>query len=217
MKKRIISALCVAIAGLIVIPVAASNGSDISSTDEWGETIQEYVDIIDEDDETLEKSLITADDGEIILPQIEIDMAKDFYITSGYEEKEAEELAIQYVKEINALYQEAIANGYTVTDDEIQEHLDELKKQYETAENKDEIHAFMNKFDNEQAYWDFQFEMFKKDLPIQKYNAAREQEFIEEQTINDNPDEILKLQNEWADEFEDMKEDAIEEYDFTIE
>ena len=138
-------------------------------------------------------------------------------MTSGYEEKEAEELAIQYVKEINVLYQEAIANGFTVTDEEIQEHLDQLKKQYETAENKDEIYAFMNKFENEQAYWDFQFEIFKKDLPIQKYNAAREQEFIEEQTVNDNPDEMLKAQDEWTDEFQDMKEDAIEEYDFTIE
>ncbi len=217
MKKRIISALCVAIAGLIVIPVAASNDPDISNTNEWGETIQEYVDIVDGSDETIEKSLVTADNGEIILPQTEIDMAKDFYITSGYGEKEAEELAVQYVKEINVLYQEAIANGYTVTDEEIQMHLDELKKQYETAENKDEIHAFMSKFENEQAYWDFQFEMFKKDLPIQKYNAAREQEFIEEQAANDNPDEILKAQEEWADEFEDTKEDAVEEYDFTIE
>mgnify|MGYP002512313541 CR=1 FL=1 len=217
MKKRIISALCVAIAGLVVIPAAASNDPDISTTDEWGENIQEYVDVIDGNDETIEKSLVTADDGEIILPQTEIDMAKDFYLTSGYEEKEAEELAIQYVKEINVLYQEAIANGYTVTDEEIQEHLDELKKQYETAENKDEIHAFMSKFENEQAYWDFQFEMLKKDLPIQKYNAAREQEFIEEQTVNDNLDEKLKAQEEWEDEFESQKEDAVEEYDFSIE
>ena len=200
------------------MPAAANKGNDISDVSEWGDSIQEYAEPVAEEDAAIEESLKPVAAGEeIVLPQTEIDMAKAFYLDAGYGEKEAEEAALQYVKEINVLYQEAIANGYDVTDQEIRDYLEELKQQYETAENKEEIQAFMDQFDSEEAYWDFQFEIYKKDLPIQKYNEAREQEYVEEQNTDGNPDEILEIQNEWADEFEEEKAEAVENYEFTVE
>ena len=182
----------------------------------WGDSIQKYADKIDGGDKAIEKSLKPAVDGRIVLPQTEIDMAADFYLISGYGEKEAKELALEYVKEVNALYQEAIANNYTVTDQEIEEFLEEQKRQYEQAENKEEVYAFMGRFENEQEYWEFQAEIYKKDLPIQKYNAAREREFMEEQ-ISDGSADGLEFQEKWEDEFNKQRAEAVEKYEFVVE
>lgn len=225
MRKKFFSVLSVCLLlCLLGIPAYADCNNDISDVDKWGNTIQGYADAIVSHDESIEESLRMPEGKEIVLPQIEIDMAKDFYISSGYEEKKAEKLAVQYVKEINVLYQEAIANGFTVSDQEIQEQLEQLKNQYQTAENKEEIHAFIEKFENEQAYWDFQFEMYKKDLPIQKYNAARERAFIEEKQSSIekkrafaiSPEERMKIQEEWENVFDEEKETSVKEYEYTI-
>lgn len=201
--------------GTEFIAVNAFDFSIVQSVCEWGESIQKYVDKIDEGDKAMQESLKPVEDGKIILPQIEIDMAKEFYMISGYEEMEAESLAIQYTKEINALYQEALANGYAVSDQEIQEYLEELKKLYQEAENKEEVYSFMDRFESEQAYWDFQFEVYKKNLPIQKYNAAGEREFMEEQGVSGSTDEV-ESQDRWADEFEKRKAEAVGKYEFVV-
>lgn len=196
------------------VAVNAFGVSIVQMLQEWGDSVQNYVDKFGGKDEAVEKSLEMSKRGKIILPQTEIDMAKDFYLVSGYGEKEAEALALQYVKETNALYQEAVANGYTVSDQEIRDYLEEQKEQYQTADNKEEIYAFMERFESEQAYWDFQFEIYKKDLPIQKYNAAREREFMQEQAENGSIDKTGDL---WAEEFERQKARAVEKYDFAVE
>ncbi len=217
MKKRIISACIVAATCcLLAIPAAADGNRGVSDIEKWGDSIQKYTETVTNQDEAIMESLKPAENGKIILPQTEIDMAKDFYISAGYGEAEAERLALQYVKEINVLYQEAFSNGYTASDQEIREHLDSLKEQYQTAENKEEMQAFMDKFENEQAYWDYQFEIYKKDLPIQKYNADREKKYLEEQTSEDGQTERLAIQGDWEEEFEYRKKAAVEESDFVV-
>lgn len=160
------------------------------------------------------------------MPQIEIDQAKDFYISAGYSDAEAQEAAIAYVKEINTLYQEAIKHGYAVTDDEISAHIEQMKVDFQNAENKDEIYDFINSFENEEAYWDFQFEMLKKDLPIQRYVADKENEYINRNTPNnlsasansvEYSDKVLEVQEEWVDQFEAIKDDAENRYEYKIE
>ncbi len=198
------------------IAVNAFGFSVVQTICNWGDSIQKYANKVDGADEAIEKSLKPAADGRIVLPQAEIDMAEDFYLISGYREKEAKELALQYVKEINALYQEAIANGYTASDQEVEEFLKEQKRQYEQAENKEEVYAFMDRFESEQAYWEFQSEVYKKDLPIQKYNASREREFMEKQIAGGSADS-LELQDRWEHEFQRQKAEAVEKYEFVVE
>lgn len=225
MGKKLISVLSVCLLlCLLGITACAGRSHCISDADGQDGSIQGYAGTIDVHGEAVEESLRMSEGKEIILPQAEIDMAEDFYISSGCGEDEAEKLAVKYVKEINALYQEAVANGYTVSEQEIREQLEQLKSQYQTAENKEEIRAFIDKFENEQAYWDFQFEMYKKDLPIQKYNADREQVFIEEKQDSFerergfavSPEEKLEIQEEWADMFGEEKEALVKEYEYTI-
>ena len=120
MKKRIVS--CMLILGVIWIMTVASTKAEISSFDKienWGNSVQKYVVNPIGENSAVVESLKPVKDNKIILPEIEINQAKDFYIAAGDEEKGASDLAVKYVKDINTLYQEAIKNGYNVTDDEI--------------------------------------------------------------------------------------------------
>ena len=162
---------------------------------------------------TVVESLKPVKDNKIILPEIEINQAKDFYIAAGYEEKGASDLAVKYVKDINTLYQEAIKNGYNVTDDEILAHIEQMKKEFEVAENKDEIDDFIDKFENEDAYWKFQFEMLKKDLPIQKYVSEKERNYISKNMPINEVSEYIG-DNTSADEI--MKESIESNYSYII-
>ena len=146
MKKRIVS--CMLILGVIWIMTVASTKAEISSFDKienWGNSVQKYVVNPIGENSAVVESLKPVKDNKIILPEIEINQAKDFYIAAGYEEKGASDLAVKYVKDINTLYQEAIKNGYNVTDDEILAHIEQMKKEFEVAENKDEIDDFIDK------------------------------------------------------------------------
>ena len=227
MKKRIVS--CMLILGVIWIMTVASTKAEISSFDKienWGNSVQKYVVNPIGENSAVVESLKPVKDNKIILPEIEINQAKDFYIAAGYEEKGASDLAVKYVKDINTLYQEAIKNGYNVTDDEILAHIEQMKKEFEVAENKDEIDDFIDNFENEDAYWKFQFEMLKKDLPIQKYVSEKERNYISKnmpinevsEYIGDNTsaDEIMKVQEKWDSEFEIMKESIESNYSYII-
>ena len=53
--------------------------------------------------------------------------------------KDAKQKAIDHVEEQNALYVEAIKNGFDVTDDEVKAYIEELKKNINNSDNKDEV------------------------------------------------------------------------------
>lgn len=228
MKKRIVSVLLVLTVLFATGIVTLANKSNNSSpTEALGKSIQKYVNDFDTENAAVKKSLNPLNGNEIILPQNEIDMAKDFYIATGYEEDVALNFAIEYVKDINTLYQEALKNGYSVTQNEINEHLNQMKIEFQTAENKEEIYSYIDLFESEAAYWEFQFEMFKKDLPIQKYISDKEYEFINKNLANELSgkaysnqayyDKMAEFQEAWIDEFENLKNEAKRNYDFIIE
>jgi len=57
----------------------------------------------------------------------DIEQATEFYILAGYEQSDAEDKAVEYMLQRDATYQRAIAVGYSVSDDEINDYLDDLK------------------------------------------------------------------------------------------
>lgn len=222
MKKQIISVFLVFGLVCMLFISAMETNSNSSKVELWGEAVQEYVTSPIGEDAAVLRSLDVAVDNKITLPQIEINQAKDFYIIAGYGESEAYELAITYVKEINALYQEAIKNGYTVTEDEISAYLEQLKTEFNSAGNSEEIYSFINSFESEEEYWNFQFEMLKKDLPIQKYVAAMESEFVNASISNVPATETYdatseEVQGEWERQFENMKDIVKTSYSYSIE
>lgn len=104
----------------------------------------------------------------------EIEQATRFYELSGVDPTTAKNQAVDYMKQREALYQEAIANGYTVTDEEVRQYINQLKDTVKTAQNSDAVKKVISQFPSEDAYWDYEFTVYKKDLPIQKYVANME-------------------------------------------
>lgn len=99
--------------------------------------------------------------------------AVEFYRMQGMSEEEAKEQAIAYLKERDQLYEEAVKAGYDVTDSEVEAYLEELKQTFYHADNSEDAMAVMEQFDSEEDYWKYEFEVYKKDLPIIKYREAQ--------------------------------------------
>lgn len=139
----------------------------------------------------------------------EIEKYKKYFTLAGSDDPEKE--AIDYAEERNALYVAAMENGYTVTDEEVWEYLEELKSILKQEENAGMYEAAVSGFESEEAYWDFEFEVYKVELPIQKYVASLESQYQKETGIENQE----KFDAEWNEKFEEIKEEFVEEQNFT--
>ena len=68
-------------------------------------------------------------------------------------------------------------------------------------------------FDSEEDYWNYEFEVYKKDLPIQKYMAAKEKEFKE---VAPQAKSINEIEEEWQEYYEQIKAQAVENEEFKV-
>ena len=53
----------------------------------------------------------------------------------------------KYMKEFNAMYVEAVNNGFDVTEQEVDDYISELKKLSEEAENADDVEKVIAQFE----------------------------------------------------------------------
>lgn len=134
----------------------------------------------------------------------DIEQAKQFFVLAGMDEKSAQEQAVEYTLEREALYHAAIENGYTVTEQEVRDYLEELKVILNSADNKEVFLDILSQFDSEEDYWKFQFSVYQKDLPIQHYVKDLEQRYMKTQIYSENGDET---NNDWEVYFEQFKDD----------
>ena len=148
-----------------------------------------------------------------VITNKEVEQAIAFYDTFGMSAEEARKQAILYVEEREALYQQAIEAGYTVTDKEVYDYLEELKQFINQSENKEDAMAIIEQFDSEEDYWNYEFEVYKKDLPIQKYMAAKEKEFKE---VAPQAKSINEIEEEWQEYYEQIKAQAVENEEFKV-
>ena len=142
----------------------------------------------------------------------EIQQYVDYYKNEGLNEDEALAAAVEDAEERNALYVEAIKNGYTVTDEEIYQWLDVLRAALE-EDTTGVYQAALEGFDSEEAYWDYEYEVYTVDLPIQNYVSAKEKEFF-----MNNP-EVMNADipyNEWTKAFEELKDELVEKQNFQV-
>lgn len=139
--------------GILVMNVKEPVAEDKSQTEmfsEWGSILSQNIDSNNEEAAAVE-----------------------FYRMQGMSEEEAKEQAIAYLKERDQLYEEAVKAGYDVTDSEVEAYLEELKQTFYHADNSEDAMAVMEQFDSEEDYWKYEFEVYKKDLPIIKYREAQ--------------------------------------------
>lgn len=217
MKKKLLIAGfgLILLSGIALIFVNANNSTG-SLMSELGAKLNKHSSTADMSG----SSTIYAQGKNAVVTQDEVAQAKNFYIISGLSETEAEEKAASYMMELEAMYQKAIHAGYSVTDDEVSTYIDTLKEMTASAENKDDVQKLISQFDSEEAYWDYQLEVYKKNLPIQNYVSDLQKQFYEnnadtliaEKEINEEGD----ISGEWETYFEQFKLDAVEEEDYAI-
>lgn len=152
-KKCIQSAIVIVFMGILVMNIKEPVAEDKSQTEmfsEWGSILSQNIDSNNEEAAAVE-----------------------FYRMQGMSEEKAKEQAIAYLKERDQLYEEAVKAGYDVTDSEVEAYLEELKQTLYHADNSEDVMAVMEQFDSEEDYWKYEFEVYKKDLPIIKYREAQ--------------------------------------------
>lgn len=135
----------------------------------------------------------------IYLTSSDVEQAVMFYTLNGMTEKAALQKAILYMAEREVLYQKAVEAGYTVTDEEIREYLEELKANMDSADNREDAMRIMEQFASEEAYWEYEFAVCQKNLLVQNYVADLEKQFMME---NGNSEA-------WPEYFEEYKKKLI--------
>ncbi|MGN0242161.1 MAG: hypothetical protein ACI4CS_10780 [Candidatus Weimeria sp.] len=110
------------------------------------------------------------------------------------------ELAAQYYKEYNSLYARAIESGYGVTSEEVDSYVSKLKKSFEKTgvneEAKQVYKQVSSSFENMEAYWDYEKQVYMKSLPIQKMNADLMDKFYKENP-GDSDEEFTAYYNKF--------------------
>lgn len=156
------------------------------------------------------ENVISGDDiyeagSDVLITNQEMDIAKSFYVLQGRSEAEAEKEATKYVEEYNAMYVEAVNNGYDVTEDEVEKYISDLKTAAKDAENSDDVKKVIDQFESEDEYWEYQKIVCQKQLPIQKYVKVLEEEYMAKEGLDENSTEAT---DSWNSQLDKIKEKA---------
>lgn len=214
MKKGLKNAGAAAIimAALCLIILTAANDSGTSDTGNSGpENSQMYAwGSIQKNYREEKKGLsdpIVLQGKSAEITESELKMAADFYKLTGLSEEESLKTAVSYLKKREALYQEAEKNGFTVTEQEVKDYLQELKTQLYESENQDEVLAVIEGFGSEEEYWEYELSVYRKNLPIVKYAEDVHKR------ISAKKGRPLS-QEEWMEYYEQLKNTLVEQQNY---
>ena len=211
MKKKIIYVLCILGVLLVLLGLKKRNDTMYSSgvyhLNRSGivESIENNnivvrLDKLNEQDESI---YARGKSGGVITTK-DIEQATEFYILAGYEQSDAEDKAVEYMLQRDATYQRAIAVGYSVSDDEINDYLDDLKVTINDSINSEEAQALISQFGSEEEYWQHESEVYKINLPIEKYLESLKQEYLKNsistQSNNQEAEETIENYNRYIEE-----------------
>ena len=152
--------------------------------------------------EYLSRDDIYAVGNNIAVSKAEVQQYTDFYLNNGESEENAQKLAEKDAMERNALYVAAIQNGFSVTDEEIQEWLTKLRTMLEN-DTTGVYQAALDGFDSEEAYWAYEYEVYRVDLPIQNYVSSLQQGInviSEHGNYNSDTEAFNEMKHQLADE-----------------
>ena len=155
--------------------------------------------------EYLSRDDIYAVGNNIAVSKAEVQQYTDFYLNNGESEENAQKLAEKDAMERNALYVAAIQNGYEVTEE------DDWLKELRTMLENDTTGAYqsaMEGFESEDAYWEYEYEVYRVDLPIQNYVSSLQ--------IDTNVSADSENGNSDTDAFSELKQRLADEQDFKL-
>lgn len=160
-----------------------------------------------------EETDIFAQGKDATVSEQEVQRATEFYITSGMDEEQARRKAEDYMMEYEAMYAKAIGEGFQVTDEEVRAYVEELKETLQNVDNRDEVEDAIAQFESEEAYWEYEYEVYKKSLPIQKYVESLEKEY-KEAARNKGDISEEEIEESWEEEFASVKREAVQEQEY---
>lgn len=212
--KRVICILIlilgVGILGIVGYQAEAENEVNSSVLIKWGDYLAEKFHKNSNSTNRIETD-IYAEGKRAVITIDDMKQAIEYYTIQGISEEEAEKQAYEYMKESEALYQEALGQGYSVTNEEVENYVENLKKEMfdeSVSEiSREQIDNVISGFGNEEEYWKYQEEVYQEFLVSQKYVGDLQRKFYEDGANG---------QEEWISYFENFKRKLVEEEDFQI-
>lgn len=225
MKKRIISSTVLAamaiVCGLAISrgPVAQADVSEINSFNNYLSGVETMKEDNIENYYSAEGNMLSRIDSDqleeifevgenIIITAQEVEQYEAFYELNGSDTPNQD--AIAYAEERNALYAAAIENGYGVTDQEIQDYVNELKSILKSSMTEDEFLGIVQNFESEEKYWEYECKVYTIDLPIQNYVKSLEEAYRNESGIEDD----AIFEEAWSEQFERIKKALVEKQNY---
>ena len=99
---------------------------------------------------------------------------------------------------------------YDLKDEQVQAYIEDMKLQLESVDNSEDIQDVIDQFDSEDDYWAYEFTVYQKQLPIQNYVSALNDEY-NEKAVDSSSEEA---QEEWDTYFENLKDKLVKEQNF---
>lgn len=182
----------------------------VNSSEAWGEYLAERANEDSDNGDGIEGD-IYAEGKRAVITVDDMKQTIEYYAIQGISEEEAEKQAYEYMKESEALYQEALGQGYSVTNEEVANYVENLKKEMfdeSVSEiSREQIDNVISGFGNEEEYWKYQEEVYQELLVSQKYVGDLQRKFYEDGASG---------QEEWISYFENFKRKLVEEENFQI-
>lgn len=213
MKKRIL--IVISLSAILLMGAITSYASSLSPEDAqlWAKIGQLFKLGTDTSDDSI---FAKGKSGGIVTKE-DIEQATEFYVLAGYSETESREKAIDYMLSRDAMYQKAISEGYSVTDDEIWDYLEELKVTISQSENAEQAQILIDQFDSEEEYWQHEFEVYQINLPIEKYMEVLQQEYLSNYAVPNSVDQnIENIMQGYSNYIDEVKADLVESEQYTI-
>lgn len=186
-----------------VLPTMANSSPSLMT--QWGTILRNFASQENKDND------IYARGNTAIVLEKDIEQATQFYQLSGLDAAAARTTATEYMLQREALYQEALRQGYSVSDAEIYDYLDELKTFMDTASNKEDAYALIHGFGSEDDYWNYQFTVYKKNLPIQNMVADLQKQYFSTQSYSNSNSNTI---DDWNSYFESYKNTLVNNENF---
>ena len=203
MKRLLSAAAVICFCGILIVGAKASaeKANDPSSIDRLAEMIaaeqpgskernrdgEYFVTSLKIDrlkDERVDKDDIAFVGKSILITKDEISYGEMFYLAGGDTQKEAHEKAVKYYKEYDAMYVKALRAGFDADEEEVKNYVESFREMAKTAANSEDVMKIISAYPSEDYYWEYMLEVYKKQLPVQKYVASLEKSFLEKTGID---------------------------------
>lgn len=194
MKKKIITlAVVMVLAVGISVPLISNVTQVTDKNEKWGQSLKKSYDekkvgdvkkyktslIGNYSANKVEGDEVSEAGKDILITDSELNQMSDFYVLQGKSRQEADKTAKEYAREYNALYVEAVKNGFDATTEEVKTYVDNLKAELNKPENREQLDSVIKGFGSEDEYWGYEYMVYQKQLPIQKYVKSLERTFVD--------------------------------------